>query len=142
MSVGQRKEQMEGIPSIGRTELVHDEPSENHTFFSPQFEGYGNHHFKAVHIITNPSVLPDMPHRFFFRQLYVFVNGAYSPADVAAEHIERIAYFLLCHPNGRSWHCDNPAFTDCNDSSFHVCIILYCQDSVYILFSSHCNCRI
>ena len=113
---------MDGISSIGRTEFVHDEPSESHTFLGPQSESYGYYHFKAVHVIANPAVLSDMPHHFFFRQLHVLVDGTDNPADVAAEHIERIGYFLLCHPNGNSWHNDCPVFTDCNDSPVHnVC---------------------
>ena len=100
MGIGQRKDQMDGIPSVGRTELVHDEPPESYTFLSPQFEGYGYHHFKAVHVIANPAVLSDMTHRFFFQQLHLLVDGVYSLAYVAAEYIERIGYFLLCHPYG------------------------------------------
>ena len=38
----------------------------------PQPERYGNHHFKAVHVIANPAVLPDVPHRFLFRQFHCF----------------------------------------------------------------------
>ena len=111
---------MDWIPPIGRTEFIHDEPSESHALLSPQFEGYD--HFKAVHVIANPAVLPDMPHRFFFRQFLVLVDSVYSFADIASEHIERIGHFLLCHPYGSGRHGDRSVFTDCNDSPVHnVC---------------------
>ena len=76
----------------------------------------GYYHFKAVHVIAYPVVLPDVPHRFFFQQFLVFVDSVYSLSDITSEHIERIAHFLLCHPNGNSRHNDCPVFTDCNDS--------------------------
>lgn len=113
---------MDGISSIERTEFVHDEPPESHTLPTSQLEGNGYHHFKAIHIIVYPVVLPDVPLRFAFQQLHVFVNGVYSLADVVTEHIERIAYFLLRHPYGSGRHRDRPVFSDCNNSSFHnVC---------------------
>ena len=86
---------MDGISSIERTEFVHDEPPESHTLPTSQLKGNGYHHFKAVNIVVYPVVLPDVPFRFAFKQLHVFVNGVYCLADVAAEHIERIAHFLL-----------------------------------------------
>lgn len=110
---------MDGISSIERTEFSHDEPPESHTFPTSQLEGNGNHHFKAVNIIINPVVLPDVPFRFAFKQLHVFVNGVYSLADVAVEHIERIGHFLLRHPDGSGRHRDRPVFSDCDYSSFH-----------------------
>ena len=142
MGTGQRKEQMDGISSIERTEFVHDEPSESHCLVASQPESHGNHHFKAVHVIANPVVLPDMSHRFLFRQFIVFVNGSNSLTNIATEHIERIGHLLLRHPNGSGRHRDRPVFSDCDYSSFHVRIIFHCLNSVYIPFSSRCNCRI
>ena len=142
MGSGQRKEKLDEIPTIDRTELVHDKSPKRYTLLSSQLEGYGYHHFKAVHVIANPAVLSDMPYRFFFRQFHVLVDGVYSPTNIAAEYIERIGYFLLCHPNGSSRHNDCPVFTDCNDSPVHVCIIFHCHNFVYIPFSNRCNCRI
>ena len=86
---------MDGISSIERTEFVHDEPSESHCLAASQPESHGNHHFKAVHVIANPVVQPDMSHRFLFRQFIVFVNDSNSLTNIATEHIERIAH-LCC----------------------------------------------
>ena len=119
MGVGYRKEQMDWLFTVACVKFVHDEPPESHTFLSPQPEGYGYYHFKTVHVIANPTVLPDMPYRFFFQQLLVFVDSVYSLTDIASEHIERIAHFLLCHPNGSGRHGDRPVFTDCNDPPVH-----------------------
>lgn len=110
---------MDGISSIERTEFSHDEPPENHAFPTSQLEGNGNHRFKGVNIIVNPVVLPDVPLRFAFQQFHVFVDGVYSPADVATEHIERIGHFLLRHPDGNGRHSDRPIFSDYNDSPVH-----------------------
>ena len=132
---------MDGISSIERTEFVHDEPSESHCLAASQPERHGNHHFKTVHIIANPAVLPDVPHRFLFRQFIVFVNGSNSLTNIAAEHVERIAHFLLRHPNGSGRIVTTP---------FSVIVIIplpylhsffHCLNYVYIPFSNRCNCR-
>lgn len=110
---------MDGISPIERTEFSHDEPPESHTLPTSQLKGNGNHHFKAVNIIVYPIVLPDVPLRFTFQQFHVFVDGVYSLAYVAAEHIERIGHLLLRHPYGSGRHSDHPCFSDCDYSSFH-----------------------
>lgn len=106
---------MDGIPSIERTEFVHDKLPESHALPASQLEGNGNHHFEAVNIVVYPVILPDVPFRFAFQQFHVFVDGVYSPADVAAEHIERIAHLLLCHPDGNGRH---------SDTSFSVIVMI------------------
>ena len=140
---------MDGISSIERTEFVHDVPSESHCLAASQPESHGNHHFKAVHVIANPVVQPDMSHRFLFRQFIVFVNDSNSLTNIATEHIERIAHLLLRHPNGSSRNSDCPVFSDCDYSSVaHDCIIFLVGHLLSlsrflacIPSSNHCNCR-
>ena len=138
---GQRKEQIYRLFTACCVQPSHDELSESHALPTSQLEGNGNHHFKAVNVIANPAVLPDVSHRFAFQQFHVFVDGVYSPAYVATEYIERIGHLLLRHPNGSGRHRDRPVFSDCDYSSFHVRIIFHCLNSVCIPFSSRCNYR-
>lgn len=119
---GQRKEQIYRFFTTCCVQPFHDELSKSYCLAASQPERYGNHHFKAVHVIANPAVLPDVPHRFLFRQFIVFVNGSNSLTNIAAEHVERIAHFLLRHPYGSGRHRDRSVFTDGNDSPVHnVC---------------------
>ena len=119
---GQRKEQIYRLFTACCVQPFHDELSESHCLAASQPERHGNHHFKTVHVIANPAVLPDVPHRFLFRQFIVFVNGSNSLTNIAAEHVERIAHFLLRHPNGSGRHRDRPVFSNCDYSPVHnVC---------------------
>lgn len=120
---GQRKEQIYRLFTTCCVQPFHDEPSESHTLPTSQLEGNGNHHFKAVHVIANPAVPPDVPHRFLFRQFIVLVYGSNSLTNIAAEHIERIAHLLLRHPYGSGRQNNRPVFSNCDYSSFHVRII-------------------
>lgn len=87
---GERKEKVKRFSAMACVQPVHNKPPENHTFLSPQPEGDGGHHFKAVHAIAYPVVLPDITHGITLQQLHVLVDGMYSPADVTTEHAERI----------------------------------------------------
>ena len=75
---GQRKEQIYRLFTACCVQPFHDELSESHCLAASQPERHGNHHFKAVHVIANPVVQPDMSHRFLFRQFIVFVNDSNS----------------------------------------------------------------
>ena len=83
---GQRKEQIYRHFTACCVQPFHDELSESHCLAASQPESHGNHHFKAVHVIANPVVLPDMSHRFLFRQFIVFVNGSNSLTNIAVSY--------------------------------------------------------
>ena len=117
---GQRKEQIYRLFTACCVQPFHDELSESHCLAASQPERYGNNHFKAVHVITNPAAFPDVSQRFLFRQFIVLVYGSNSLTNIAAEHVECIGHLLLRHPDGSGRHRDRPVFSNCDYSSFHT----------------------
>lgn len=58
----ERKEKVYRLVVVACVQSSHDKPPESHTFLSPKPEGNGYQHFKTVHIIAYPVVLPDVAH--------------------------------------------------------------------------------
>ena len=64
---GHRKEQIYRLFTTCCVQPFHDKLSESHCLPASQPERHGYHHFKAVNIVANPTILPDVPLRFAFQ---------------------------------------------------------------------------
>jgi len=115
---GERKEKIDRSAVI-RFQPAYDKPSESHTFLSPQSEGDGYNHFKAIYIIAYPVALSYVAHGIAFQQLHILVDCTDYSTDIATEYTERIGHFLLRHPYGSGRNSDHPVFVDCDYSTFH-----------------------
>ena len=106
--------------NLTSTQFTDYKPSEQHTVLTAYSECNGYNHFKAVNIVTDSIGLLDIFHRIHLIQFLVLVYAMYRLANITREHPEQIGNLKLCHPYGCSGHTHHTAFTDCNDSSFHI----------------------
>ena len=102
---------------------LHDELTKGSALNAVNTEGYRNDEFKAIHIIADAVVLPDMTAYTLLFQNAVLEYSLDSLAHIAAEHIVHVGNLLHGHPYSIGRHGYRSALADSYNSSVHFPIV-------------------
>ena len=102
---------------------LHDELPKGSALNAVNTEGYRNDEFKAIHIIADAVVLPDMTTHTLLFQNAVLEYSLASLAHIAAEHIIHVGNLLHGHPYSIGRHGYRSALADSYNSSVHFPIV-------------------
>ena len=102
---------------------LHDELPKGSALNAVNTEGYRNDEFKAIHIIADAVVLPDMTAYTLLFQNAVLEYSLDSLAHIAAEHIIHVGNLLHGHPYSIGRHGYRSALADSYNSSVHFPIV-------------------
>ena len=91
---------------------LHDELPKGSALNAVNTEGYRNDEFKAIHIIADAVVLPDMTAYTLLFQNAILEYSLDSLAHIAAEHIIHVGNLLHGHPYSIGRHGYRSALTD------------------------------
>ena len=102
---------------------LHDELPKGSALNAVNTEGYRNDEFKAIHIIADAVVLPDMTAYTLLFQNAVLEYSLDSLAHIAAEYIIHVGNLLHGHPYSIGRHGYRSALADSYNSSVHFPIV-------------------
>ena len=102
---------------------LHDELPKGSALNAVNTEGYRNDEFKAIHIIADAVVLPDMTAYTLLFQNAILEYSLDSLAHIAAEHIIHVGNLLHGHPYSIGRHGYRSALADSYNSPVHFPIV-------------------
>ena len=104
---------------------LHNELPKGSALNAVNTEGYRNDEFKAIHIIADAVILPDMTvHTMHFQNAFLEYSLD-SLAHIAAEYIIHVGNLLHGHPYSIGRHGYRSALADCYYPSVHFPAYLF-----------------